>query len=158
MTDGQRSGGATTAKEAAAISARVSTAGQTRARDHRSRARRTPGRSSVGSANHAVSGRRLNANAAAGAAAERGAVPVNDLERGAGRSRLDAKPGQPVEPADDRAQSPVAARSGRGGSPGHGWTGTAQTTSTAMPRSENTCTDADVSIIRWKTTATHTAA
>ena len=36
--------------------------------------------------------------------------------------------------------------------------GTAQTTSTAMPSSEKTCTDADVSIATWKTTATHTAA
>ena len=36
--------------------------------------------------------------------------------------------------------------------------GTAQTSSTAMPRSEKTCTDADASIVRWKITATQTAA
>jgi hypothetical protein len=36
--------------------------------------------------------------------------------------------------------------------------GTAQITSTAMPRYEKTCTDADDSMATWKTTATHTAA
>ena len=79
-------------------------------------------------------------------APERGAIPVHHFKRRTGRSRLDTKSGEPVEPADHRAQSPVAA-SGRVDAdhpiPGgrhrpHHQHGGAQ--------SEKTCTDADSSM------------
>ena len=103
VTGGQRSGGATTSEgERRAISARVRPARQRRvaiiARGPGGRA----GRSSVGSANHAVSGRRLSANATAGAAVEGGAVAVHEL-----------KPRARPEPAR-RGTGPASRARGRG--------------------------------------------
>ena len=111
-----------------------------------------------GSANQAVSGSRLNDERRGRGAAQARAVPVHDLERGARWGGLDAKAGEPVERAHDRAQSPVARLVGSMRITRSRIDGVAQTSSTAMPRSEKTCTDADASIVTWKTTATHTAA
>ena len=91
------------------------------------RARPPRARSSVGSANQAVSGRRLSTSARRRPSADHRAVAVHDLERVTGRGGLDAKARQPVEPADHRTRNVAAdRRSSRYGAPGRG--------STAPPR------------------------
>ena len=168
LTDGQRSGGATAPNATTSSNARVSAARHTRAagvtaghghrrltagtsdgRQQERREARTMPSAGAGSARRAPAGR----------SADRGAVPVHDLQRVTGRGGLDAKARQPVEPADHRAPSPLASRSvGSMRSTRSRVDGTAQMTSTAMPSTEKTSTAADTWIVTWKTTATHTAA
>ena len=90
-------------------------------------------------------------------APEASAVTFDDFKRGAGWRRLDPESGEPVEPANDHSQSPLAG--GARVDPDHTIRvdGTAQTASTAMASREKIWTEAETSIATWKATATHTA-
>ena len=110
------------------------------------------GGSSSGGANHAVSGRRLSTNATAGAPWNV-VRPDPPTRPHAPRRRLDAKPCEPVEPAHQHAQAPLAEAVGSMRRIRSRVESTAQITSTAIARYEKTCTDAETSIATWKTTA-----
>ena len=137
-------------RDAARISARVRPARQTRSsrscRSRRGRGGRRGG-AGPGSANHAVSGRRLKTTprpAPRGAWCRPGPRPQAAEPGGAGSTRKRASQSSPRTTAPNR-RWPAAVGSMR--ITRSRVEGTAQTTSTAMPRSENTWTDAEVSIV-----------
>ena len=118
-----------------------------------------PGSSSVGRANHAVSGSRLSDEANRRRTVSNAAVTVDDADRAARRAGLDAEAGEPVEasawPATSVRWRPTEKSTTRTRSRVDG---TAQITSAAIARYENTSTRAESSIATWKQMATHTAA
>ena len=117
------------------------------------------GRSNVGSANHAVSGSRLSTKRPRRRPRSTTAVAVDDrraaLPGGPSSMRNRASQSRPRGAVAERA---MAADVGSTTSTRSRVDGTAQITSAATARYENTSTSADSSIATWKQTATHTAA